>query len=219
MPVSKPDNAMPANIRPTGRGRPSQKQSQAITAAILDAATALFLEEGYDGTSMEAVANAVQIPKTTLYKRFPDKLELLNAVLADKVASWSQVTSQHNAKLTSNLRQRLTHYTTTMLLWTTKAEVRAFRKLALSASGRSSGALTDFLGYTGMVDYISTEIREYGPGSGIHAEAPERIAGAIMAMVSGWVNTRGAEKQVSSQDARAQAAFIIDVLIDGRQVW
>ncbi|HUD30927.1 MAG TPA: TetR/AcrR family transcriptional regulator [Novosphingobium sp.] len=219
MPAPKPESPMPANSRPTGRGRPSQKQSQAITAAILDAATTLFLKEGYDGTSMEAVANAVQIPKTTLYKRFPDKSELLKAVLTDRVASWSQVASQNNSRLTGDLRQRLTHYTTTMLLWTSKAEVRAFRKLALSASGRSSGALTDFLGYTGMVEFIASEIRAYGPASGIHARAPERIAGAIMAMVSGWVNTRGADTHVSAEDARAQAAFIIDVLTDGREAW
>lgn len=219
MPASKPESTKPANIRPTGRGRPSQKQSQAITAAILDAATALFLKDGFDGTSMEAVANAVQIPKTTLYKRYPDKLGLLNAVLVNTVASWSQVTSKQNTKLTSDLRQRLTHNVTTMLLWTTKSEVRAFRKLALSASGRSSGALTDFLGYTGMLDYLSSEIRVHGPASGIHAKAPERIAEAIMAMISGWVNSRGPETPISAEDASTQAAFIIDVLVDGHQAW
>ncbi|MPS69783.1 TetR/AcrR family transcriptional regulator [Novosphingobium aerophilum] len=212
-------SAKDSKARPTGRGRPSRQQSAAITDAIIQTATALFLKEGFDGTSMEAVAHATQIPKTTLYKRYPDKLALLNAVLVARVASWSEVTSRDNARLGNDLRQRLIQHTSTMLLWTTKPEVRAFRRLALNAFGRSEGSITDFFGYTEMVAYLVAEIRVYGPPSGIEAKAPERIAQAIMAMVIGWVNTRAATGPVTAADARAQAQFIIDVLIDGHARW
>lgn len=52
-------------------------------AAILRAATDLFLELGYDRTSLARVADRAGISKATLFKQFPTKAELFEvAVLA-----------------------------------------------------------------------------------------------------------------------------------------
>lgn len=48
---------------------------------ILDAATGLFLERGYAGTSMDEVAAAASASKQTLYKHFHDKERLFEAVV------------------------------------------------------------------------------------------------------------------------------------------
>jgi TetR/AcrR family transcriptional repressor of mexJK operon len=48
---------------------------------ILEAATELFLAEGYGATSIEAVAERARISKRTFYHRFPDKRALFGAVL------------------------------------------------------------------------------------------------------------------------------------------
>ena len=50
---------------------------------ILDAARRLFLERGYEGTSMEAVQRAAGGSKATVYAHFPGKERLFEAVLAD----------------------------------------------------------------------------------------------------------------------------------------
>ncbi|GAP63849.1 hypothetical protein ARMA_2272 [Ardenticatena maritima] len=49
--------------------------------AILDTAEALFMEKGYDATSMRDIAKAVGIAKGTLYHHFASKLDLLDAVV------------------------------------------------------------------------------------------------------------------------------------------
>ena len=49
---------------------------------ILDAATHLFGERGYHGTSMEAVADAIGVTKPFVYYQFRDKAELLTAICA-----------------------------------------------------------------------------------------------------------------------------------------
>ncbi|RJF80635.1 TetR/AcrR family transcriptional regulator [Oleomonas cavernae] len=51
------------------------------TAAVLTAAKRLFLERGYAGTSMDAVAAAAPVSKRTLYQYFPGKEELFGAVI------------------------------------------------------------------------------------------------------------------------------------------
>lgn len=50
-------------------------------AAILDAATALFLETGYDRTSLAKVADRAGVSKATLFKQFPTKAELFEAMV------------------------------------------------------------------------------------------------------------------------------------------
>jgi len=49
--------------------------------AILDAATDLFLEHGYDRTSLARVAESAGVSKATLFKQFPTKAELFEATV------------------------------------------------------------------------------------------------------------------------------------------
>lgn len=49
--------------------------------AILDAATELFLETGYDRTSLARVAHAAGVSKATLFKQFPTKAALFEATV------------------------------------------------------------------------------------------------------------------------------------------
>ena len=48
---------------------------------VLDAALELFLEHGYDGTSMQAVADRAGVTKPVVYACFPGKDELFRALL------------------------------------------------------------------------------------------------------------------------------------------
>ncbi|WP_204261452.1 TetR/AcrR family transcriptional regulator C-terminal domain-containing protein [Blastococcus saxobsidens] len=50
-------------------------------AAVLAAAEALFLESGYDRTSLARVAERAGVSKATLFKQFPTKAALFEAVV------------------------------------------------------------------------------------------------------------------------------------------
>ncbi len=65
--------AGPAN-RPPGRPR-SEQCEQAIIEATLD----LFAEQGFEGVCVEAVAARAGVGKATIYRRWPNKEELLLA--------------------------------------------------------------------------------------------------------------------------------------------
>ena len=54
-------------------------------AAVLDAATRLFLESGYAATSMEQVAAAAGVAKQTLYNQFGSKEALFRAIVEELV--------------------------------------------------------------------------------------------------------------------------------------
>lgn len=62
-------------------GRPSRADALRLRQRILEAATELFLAEGYGSTTIEAVAERAGISKRTLYHRFDDKAALFAAVV------------------------------------------------------------------------------------------------------------------------------------------
>jgi TetR/AcrR family transcriptional repressor of mexJK operon len=63
------------------RGRPVKGTAGIVTTRVLDAATHLFLRNGFAETSMDMVAADAGSSKRTLYSRFPSKGDLFNAVV------------------------------------------------------------------------------------------------------------------------------------------
>jgi AcrR family transcriptional regulator len=64
---------------------PLRQLSAEKTAAILDGAMRVFLEQGYVGTTMDRVAAAAGVSKPTVYSHFHDKEGLFNALMAQWV--------------------------------------------------------------------------------------------------------------------------------------
>ena len=68
---------MPKTARKTTR-RHSPKR-----AAVLEAASELFLAHGFRGTSMDRIAEAAKVSKRTVYDHFPSKEDLFEAICQD----------------------------------------------------------------------------------------------------------------------------------------
>lgn len=71
-----------------GPGRPSRAQTEARNRELLDRALDLFLERGFDGTTIEAVIDAVGMSRRTVYSRYGDKLGLFKAALERAIDDW-----------------------------------------------------------------------------------------------------------------------------------
>jgi AcrR family transcriptional regulator len=203
-------------IKKNGRGRPSLKTSAAITQQILERATELFSVEGYHGTTMEAVAAAANVPKTTVYKRFPDKSELAKAVLSDSVAKGMKRASQEHRQLSKSLPERLEYLICQLLTSGSVAEVRAIRRLRASAF--PAGEDFDMLGRGQLRDYIAKNIRDYGPPLGIVAADPDRVAASMLTLTGGLL-VRAGEEAISVAEAEEQAQFIVRLVMTGSDAW
>lgn len=64
------------------RGRPRDEEKN---QAILDAAVSLFLEHGYDATSMDLVAKKAGVSKQTVYSHFEGKEGLFSSAIRCKI--------------------------------------------------------------------------------------------------------------------------------------
>ena len=64
----------PDQGRPDGRGgRPTKAAAAERDERLLEIAAQMFMRDGFDGTSMERLAEAARIGKATLYARYADK--------------------------------------------------------------------------------------------------------------------------------------------------
>ena len=66
------------------------ERGRATRAHVIEVATRLFAEQGYDGTSIEAVQASAGVSRGSLYHHFPSKEALFLAVLEDVGARVSQ---------------------------------------------------------------------------------------------------------------------------------
>ncbi len=79
--------------------------------AIVEAATTLFLENGYRGTSMDQIAAVARVSKQTVYKHFSDKEALFNAIVTATVNEASDTVAsavrelQDSGDLAADLRE------------------------------------------------------------------------------------------------------------------
>src|SRR3954471_14388136 len=75
--VGRPKSQAASPLRPDVRGQ------------ILSEATRLFAAHGFDGTTLQIVADAVGVAKPSLLHHFPSKEALRLAVLEQMLAHWT----------------------------------------------------------------------------------------------------------------------------------
>jgi len=201
------------------RGRPTADQSAAIERSIRDAATQAFLSAGYERTSMEAVAAQAGVPKSTLYKRYPDKRALLRAVLSDRVSAWCEIERGHGPE--DDIETRLKRLAANIVLHATTPEVQAFWALVSTAWSEPEQASErqDAIGYTKMMDGLEKEIRQFGPPSGIVARDPRRVATALMAMLGGWIEYVAPTTPDRGREGERFAHAAVEMLMRGTAAW
>ncbi|UPJ48602.1 TetR/AcrR family transcriptional regulator [Bradyrhizobium sp. 200] len=68
-------------VRTRRGGRPTKAEAQLVEDRLLAIAAELFAKDGYAATSVERVASACGAGKDTIYRRYPSKRALFDAVL------------------------------------------------------------------------------------------------------------------------------------------
>ena len=103
-------------------------------AAVMEAATALFLQKGYAGTTMEEIAALAGITKRTVYNNYPDKEVLFTQIVGDMIgvaeAFGRELRAEFDPDMTeAQLRSALHDLAHRMALAIIRPEVIALRRL------------------------------------------------------------------------------------------
>jgi AcrR family transcriptional regulator len=122
--------------RPAVRfGRPPKERAGEVDERILDAARKKFVEHGFEGASIDEIAEAAHAAKRTIYARFPDKRALFTTVVMRDVVS--RITEFTGAASTgATIEERLASLATTTVSWTLDAERMGLMRLAVAEARR-----------------------------------------------------------------------------------
>jgi TetR/AcrR family transcriptional regulator, mexJK operon transcriptional repressor len=111
--------------------------------AIMEAATALFLRDGYRNTSMDQVAADAAVSKQTVYKQFADKEQLFRDIVLGVTSNSAAITTELTSVLRStdvashaDLRTVLTHLARRYIDGVLQPHVLALRRLIIAEAER-----------------------------------------------------------------------------------
>jgi AcrR family transcriptional regulator len=88
-----------------------EREQEDLRQKILDAASELFAQDGYENVSMRKIADKIEYSPTTIYLYFKDKNDLLNQIceetFANLIKDWQKIenkTDDHLTALTKSMR-------------------------------------------------------------------------------------------------------------------
>ena len=161
-------------------GRPPKELAGEVDARILDAAREIFLERGFEGASIDEIAEVARSGKPTIYARFRDKRALFTEVVTRDILS--RITEfKVQVPTGATIEERLTSAAITLVHWgfdsdriglmrLAVAEARRFPDLASTVSRTARDLSTELgvrlLGGLAQSDELSS----------LPAFAPERLA-------------------------------------------
>ncbi len=147
-------------------GRPTREEAARREERLLDVATAMFLDSGYDGTSMNAIAAASGTGKPSLYARYGDKRALFLAVLRHCVEQWSRPFAElgpcpQHVLLLTELEPILVGIGRQILDCSITAESVAMKRVLASQAGQfpELAATLEDAGWGGLVRHVATLLR------------------------------------------------------------
>jgi TetR/AcrR family transcriptional repressor of mexJK operon len=116
-----------------GRTRPKAKEQE-----VLDVATTYFLEHGYQGASINAMARSSGISKESIYRYFSSKKQLFEAVIGRELIEYRRALDHLDSRLPSvDLRAALVMVAETTLALITTDRTLALRRLIFEEATRS----------------------------------------------------------------------------------
>ena len=173
-------------------GRPTREEAEARDARLLEVATKLFMERGFDGTSIDAVAEASGVSKPTVYARYRDKRDLFAAVLRGRIRMWlaplsAAAEAQAIEGSPKSIKTTLHELSRHLVAYTLAPEAGALQRIlsAQAVQFPELARLANEEGWLRMVRGVSSILRQSAARGQIKVDDPELAADMFLNLVLG----------------------------------
>ena len=211
-----------AQERRRPRGRPNAMQLVELEARLIRVARQAFIAHGYGATSMNQVARAARLSKTTLYSRFPSKADLFRAIVDEQARRVGGVGLRPIYRSSSNtLEAKLRDYIEHMTRISLRGEILHINRLIFSEATRfpELGEAASRRTWVG-IHQVAALIEEYSIEDGIPCSDPVGAAEVYVMMHKGWYYNRMlTNRAVSNAEMTAAIEKILKHFLAGRSSW
>jgi TetR/AcrR family transcriptional regulator, regulator of autoinduction and epiphytic fitness len=176
--------SIPKTPRPRSPGRPVSLEKR---RAMLDAAVAEFLQRGYEGASMDAIAAASDVSKRTLYNHFSSKEALFRSLImemGERVSLLSELEYQPAVPL----REQLSSYAHASARLIQEGETLALFRAVLAEHVRNPDLVASAMEHYwrdeyGFAEWVSAACRD----GKLRARSPKRASRHFASLIKGAV--------------------------------
>jgi AcrR family transcriptional regulator len=200
------------------RGRPTREEAVQRHAEMLDRALDMFLDRGFEQTTLEAITASLGMTKRTIYARYDDKAALFKAAVQQAIERWvmphealaSLQTDDLEAALLGIARMRIAHVLSPIgqkMQRILNAEAYRFPEILEAAYDQGSRPVIAFL-----ADVLA---RHHAKGT-IVVDRPELAAAVFLGMVVGGpVRRIEAGLQPGSPEIEDRLVYSVRLFLDG----
>lgn len=125
-----------ADPAPVSEAAPAPGRSERIHAAVLAAAEAVFLRDGYVGASMDEVARIAGASKQTVYKHFGSKQQLFIDLVTSMTVTTGDPVGHETADASGDPAETLTALAVVMLEAVLTPRILRLRRLVIGEANR-----------------------------------------------------------------------------------
>lgn len=210
-------------VRRGSGGRPTREEAVRRDERLIEVATALFMERGFDGTSIDAVAETAGVSKPTVYARYKDKRELFAAVLRQRIATWlaplsAAAEAQANSTAPKDVRTALYDLSREMIRCSVVPGAMALKRIlvAQAVDFPELAKLAHEEGRLRGVRAIATLLQSFADRGELTIDDPELAAEMFLNLVLGHESRMalyGITTDPAEQERRTRAA--VDLFLDG----
>ena len=210
------DDAETPPAKRSAGGRPTRAAAELRDERLIEAATELFMQRGFEGASIDAVAEAAGVSKPTVYARYRDKADLFRAVLQRRIKLWleplaASAEAQALATAPKDVATTLHDLSRELLSLSSVPGAGALQRI-LAAQSRDFPELARLAyeeGYVRGVRAIASILERFAAAGQIEAEDPEIAAELFLSLILGRqarFAVYGVVASPEEQERRRQAA-------------
>lgn len=212
------DSPLP-RAQPPKRGRPRRGTEIARTAVLINAATRVFLREGYGLASIDKVAAEAGVSTRTIYERYKNKADLLGAVISRLVDRMSTMLATADLNrlapraalgvIAETISSRARDPAAAALFRIVATESHRFPELA--AKMRANNKLC-------VDNVVANYLRAQVAGGALQLADPDRAATLFLQMICSELHESllfGGEAAVARLDCKSHVEHVIDIFLLG----
>ncbi len=209
---------MKSRVHPSAVGRPTRAQAEARHAQMLDTALSLFLDKGFEQTTIDLIAASVGMTKRTIYAKYEDKAALFRAAVERAIDRYIVPIETVRASESDDLEETLIRVAHIRIANLMTPEGLRLQRVLNAESYRFPEIFEMFSVRAAQptIAYLAELLRRRAGAGSIAATEPERAAIAFMGMVVGPpARSIVAGSAIAPAELDARICFSVRLFLDG----
>jgi TetR/AcrR family transcriptional regulator, mexJK operon transcriptional repressor len=189
-----------------------QRKHHAIAAAAL----VLFARDGYERTSVDAIAAEAGVSKRTVYSHYGDKESLFLLVLRETYDTMRERVGDivdRNLRDVDDMRLALTTCIREIVRTITRAPERATLVRLLISEAPHFPAILDLWHSRGIVPLIAEPLAKLAAAGLLDTDDPAQAAGHLSALTLGQVSSRSIMGTIQLTDSEADRIIVSGIAV------